>query len=79
MKTLRVVRLGALLVASALFPTPSMAAAGEERALPAPNYELASRWMPSKVGKLVFDTSVTPRWAETSDRSEEHTSELQSQ
>ena len=68
MKTLRVVRLGALLVASALFPTRSVAASGEERALPAPNYELASRWMPSKVGKLVFDTSVTPRWAETSDR-----------
>jgi len=43
-------------------------ASAEERALPAPNYELASRWMPSKVGKLIFDTSVTPRWAETSDR-----------
>ena len=46
----------------------SSASAAEDRALPAPNYELASRWMPSKVGKLVFDTSVTPRWAETSDR-----------
>src|SRR4029079_3407896 len=32
-----------------------------------PNYDLASRWMPSKVGKLVFDTTVNPRWAETSD------------
>lgn len=40
----------------------------EERSLPLPNYELAARWVPSKVGKLVFDTSVTPRWAETSDR-----------
>lgn len=39
-----------------------------ERPLPKPNYELAARWMASKVGKLVFDTSVAPRWAETSDR-----------
>jgi|CXWL01.1.fsa_nt_gi dipeptidyl aminopeptidase/acylaminoacyl peptidase len=46
----------------------TIAAAADERVLPAPNYELASRWMPSKVGKLVFDMNVTPRWAETSDR-----------
>src|SRR5262249_16313964 len=26
------------------------------------NYELAARWTSQKVGKLVFDTSVTPRW-----------------
>jgi dipeptidyl aminopeptidase/acylaminoacyl peptidase len=32
------------------------------------NYELASRWTSQKVGKLVFDTSVTPRWLETGDR-----------
>jgi dipeptidyl-peptidase-4 len=48
--------------------TAASAWAGDERPLPAPNYELASRWMPSKVGKLVFDTNVTPRWAETSER-----------
>ncbi len=35
---------------------------------PTPNYELAARFMPSKVGKLVFDTSVTPHWFEHSDR-----------
>ncbi|HZU22529.1 MAG TPA: DPP IV N-terminal domain-containing protein, partial [Terriglobales bacterium] len=35
---------------------------------PSPNYELASRWMPSKFGKLVFDTAVTPHWFESSDR-----------
>ncbi|MBP6704451.1 MAG: DPP IV N-terminal domain-containing protein, partial [Vicinamibacteria bacterium] len=46
----------------------TIAAAADERVLPAPNYELAARWMPSKVGKLVFDMNVTPRWAETSDR-----------
>ena len=68
MNRLRVVRLGAVLFVLALFPGLASAGSGEERALPAPNYELASRWMPSKVGKLVFDTSVTPRWAETSDR-----------
>ncbi len=39
-----------------------------DRPLPKPNYDLASRWMATKVGKLVFDTSVAPRWAETSDR-----------
>ena len=44
------------------------AGAGEERSLPAPNYELAARWMPAKIGKLVFDTSVSAHWAETSDR-----------
>lgn len=54
----------ALIVAGAT----TIAAAADERFLPAPNYELASRWMPSKVGKLVFDMNVTPRWAETSDR-----------
>jgi len=33
-----------------------------------PNYELASRWTQQKIGKLVFDTSVTPHWMETGDR-----------
>src|SRR5215510_12670953 len=28
------------------------------------NYELASRWTPAKVGKLVFDLQVTPHWLE---------------
>jgi hypothetical protein len=39
-----------------------------DRPLPKPNYDLAARWMATKVGKLVFDTGVSPRWAETSDR-----------
>jgi dipeptidyl-peptidase-4 len=34
----------------------------------APNYELAAQWTAQKVAKLVFDTSVTPRWLESSDR-----------
>jgi dipeptidyl-peptidase-4 len=33
-----------------------------------PNYDLASDWTAQKVGRLVFDTTVTPRWLETSDR-----------
>ena len=37
-------------------------------ARPTPNYDLAAAWAPQKVSKLVFDTSVTPRWLETSDR-----------
>jgi dipeptidyl aminopeptidase/acylaminoacyl peptidase len=32
------------------------------------NYDLASKWTQQKVGKLVFDTSVTPHWLESSDR-----------
>ncbi len=32
------------------------------------NYDLASRWTAQKVGKMVFDTSVTPHWLEASDK-----------
>jgi dipeptidyl aminopeptidase/acylaminoacyl peptidase len=32
------------------------------------NYDLAAKWTSQKVGKLVFDTSVTPHWLEFSDR-----------
>jgi len=46
----------------------SVGVAADERKLPAPNYELASRWMAAKVGKLVFDTNVSPRWSEQGDR-----------
>jgi dipeptidyl aminopeptidase/acylaminoacyl peptidase len=35
---------------------------------PKPNYELAADWTAQKVGRLVFDTTVTPRWLETADR-----------
>jgi dipeptidyl aminopeptidase/acylaminoacyl peptidase len=33
-----------------------------------PNYELAADWTTQKVGRLVFDTTVTPRWLESPDR-----------
>src|SRR5512143_1047452 len=55
-------------LAAAAIAFSTLALATEERALPRPNYDLAARWMASKVGKLVFDTSVSPRWAEGSDR-----------
>jgi dipeptidyl aminopeptidase/acylaminoacyl peptidase len=32
------------------------------------NYELAARWTPAKVGKLVFDTAVNPHWMDSGDR-----------
>jgi dipeptidyl-peptidase-4 len=33
-----------------------------------PNYDLAARFMPGRINKLVFDTSVMPHWFELSDR-----------
>src|SRR5262245_28496434 len=44
---------------------PGSGADGVPAAQPAKvkaNYELASRWTPAKVGKLVFDLAVTPHW-----------------
>ena len=33
-----------------------------------PDYEAAAQWTSQKVSKLVFDTTVTPRWLENSDK-----------
>ena len=52
---------------AAAFATPSAQSPAASRT-PKPNYELAADWTAQKVGRLVFDTSVTPRWLETSDR-----------
>src|SRR5688500_2092230 len=46
----------------------SLRAQKVEPAAPAPNYDLAAQWTSQKVGKLVFDTTVSPQWLETSDR-----------
>src|SRR5437867_10242424 len=54
----------AVLFLLAAFATPR----AQNRTTPTPNYTLASDWTAQKVGRLVFDTSVTPRWLETSDR-----------
>jgi dipeptidyl-peptidase 4 len=67
----RVARVGlaACTLALTLVNVPVMRAQqGGEAVRPAPNYELAARWMPQRVGRLVFDTTVTPRWLEHSDR-----------
>ncbi len=42
--------------------------AGENTPVKKANYDLAAKWMSVKVGKLVFDTSVSPHWLETSDK-----------
>ena len=49
----------------ALAAIPGRAAGPETRKA---NYDLASRWTPAKVGKLVFDTAVMPHWLSTGDR-----------
>ena len=48
--------------------SPLAAQKPAERQLPKPNYELASQWSSAKIGKLIFDTAVTPHWLEFSER-----------
>ncbi len=52
-----------LAVAFATIPTLA-----QNPVTPKPNYDLAAQWTSEKVAKLVFDTSVTPRWLEAGDR-----------
>ena len=49
---------------------PPSAASPAVTALSGPkaNYELASQWTPTRVGKLVFDLAVTPHWLDSGDR-----------
>jgi dipeptidyl aminopeptidase/acylaminoacyl peptidase len=54
--------------AAAALLLASIGLVADERSIPAPNYDLTSRWMAAKVAKLVFDTTVAPHWAEGSDR-----------
>jgi len=53
---------------SVLFVAAFAAPRAETPNAPKPNYDLAANWTAQKVGRLVFDTTVTPRWLETSDR-----------
>jgi dipeptidyl aminopeptidase/acylaminoacyl peptidase len=55
----------ALCLAVAFATIPTLA---QNPTTPKPNYDLASQWTSEKVAKIVFDTSVTPRWLETGDR-----------
>jgi len=61
----------ATIAAAAAFLFVSLAASPGDTAGTAAkkaNYELASRWTPAKVGRLVFDTAVTPHWLGTGGR-----------
>jgi dipeptidyl-peptidase-4 len=55
----------AVLLVALLAAVPANAAGPDAKKA---NYDLAARWTPAKVGKLVFDTSVTPHWLETGER-----------
>jgi dipeptidyl aminopeptidase/acylaminoacyl peptidase len=70
MKTLiRLILVLAFAVTAAPMAAPRAGSFGApERDLAKPNYDLASRWTAAKIGKMVFDTSVTPHWLEFSDR-----------
>ena len=63
----RLLVVGGLAVAFAVMPAATPRAQ-KAPPTPKPNYELASEWTSQKVGRLVFDTSVTPRWLESGDR-----------
>ena len=52
-------------LASQTAPNPPATAGGK---VTKANYELASRWTPSKTGKIIFDLAVTPHWLEDGDR-----------
>jgi len=60
-----VVAAAAIVLFAPIASRPGRAAAPEGKKA---NYELAARWTPAKVGKFVFDTTVTPHWLGTGDR-----------
>ena len=64
---LALVSLGTCSLALSLFAQSGPSSTNSEKPV-TPNFELAARFVPSRVDKLVFDTSVTPHWFELSDR-----------
>jgi dipeptidyl-peptidase-4 len=71
MKTLVRLTLALALAATAApiaAPRLGPLATAAPRELATPNYDLAARWMSTKVSKLVFSTAVAPHWLEFSDR-----------
>ncbi|HLW76961.1 MAG TPA: hypothetical protein VKS01_08240, partial [Bryobacteraceae bacterium] len=69
-----------LLILSAIAASAMLWVAGSTQAADTPtaksepvplhkaNYELAMQWTAAKVGRIVFDTAVTPHWLETGDK-----------
>jgi len=59
-----------ILCLSLVFAATSVVTPSAQKAPAAPraNYDLAAQWTTAKVGRLVFDTAVTPRWFESGDR-----------
>jgi dipeptidyl aminopeptidase/acylaminoacyl peptidase len=58
----------AVLVVAAIAALPTARPQADVSTVVKPNYDLASQWTGEKVGKLLFDTSVAPRWFEGGDR-----------
>ncbi len=56
------------LAAGLLFAALTLGVAAEVAKTQKANFDLAARWSPAKVGKLVFDVAVTPHWLQTGDR-----------
>jgi dipeptidyl aminopeptidase/acylaminoacyl peptidase len=59
---------GAAFLAALIAGAAAVGAQKPETAAATPNYDLAAQWTSQKVSRLVFDTTVTARWLETSDR-----------
>jgi dipeptidyl aminopeptidase/acylaminoacyl peptidase len=59
------IRLSLALLAASI---PALAADAAPAKPAKANYELASQWTAAKIGKLIFDTSVTPHWLDSGDR-----------
>ncbi len=57
-----------VVVTNLLAQNPQMQGGGAQAAPVTPNWDLAARWTPARIGKLVFDTSVTPHWFMESSR-----------
>jgi dipeptidyl-peptidase-4 len=58
----------AILVVAAIAAFPTARPQADVSTVVKPNYDLASQWTSEKVGKILFDTAVTPRWFEAGDR-----------
>ena len=56
------------LITTSVFAQDKSAKPEQDTRVQKANYGLAARWTSAKVGKMLFDTAVTPHWLETGDR-----------